>query len=290
MDADALETMGELAPSRQKRGRSVLSTAFPPLLALAALVGIWQLVVVLRHVAPYVLPAPSRIAVAFSGSWGLIDHDILTTTVEAAVGLAVGSLAGGLLAVAVAAVPALRRALYPLLVVSQTVPMIVLAPLLVLWFGFGLTPKVVVVALIVFFPVVVSTLAALTGVDQDLVDLVRSMGAGRLALLRIVLFPAALPAFFAGLRISAAYAVAGAVVGEWVGATSGVGVFIDQSRSSFRTDRIFVAVVVVSALSMLLFWLVGGLARLASPWQHVEASTRRTPSGRRSRHLKGTPA
>ena len=163
--------------------------------------------------------------------------------------------------------PLARRLLEPLLVASQTIPMIVLAPLLVIWFGIGATPKIVVVALITFFPVAISTAAGLAGADPDLVELVRSMGARPGQVLRVVRVPAAIPSFFAGLRIAAAYAVAGAVIGELVAGDRGLGVFINRSRSSFQVDRIFVAVVVVAVLSALLFAAVGVLARLASPWQ-----------------------
>jgi len=244
----------------------------PPTVLLAALVGSWQLVVDARHLAPYLLPSPSRIVRALPPVAGALTNDAATTTEEAVLGLLVGAAVGGLLALAIASFPLVRRALYPLLVGSQTIPMIVLAPLLVLWFGYGLTPKVVVVALIVFFPVVVSTVAGLTSVDAEMVDLVRSMGAGRTQILRMVLIPAAVPAFFSGLRISAAYAVAGAVVGEWVGASSGLGLFIDRSKASFRVDRVFVAVVLVAVLSMVLFGIVGLLARIASPWRYAAHS------------------
>jgi ABC-type nitrate/sulfonate/bicarbonate transport system permease component len=147
--------------------------------------------------------------------------------------------------------------------------MIVLAPLLVLWFGFGMTAKVVVVALIVFFPVAVSTSAGLASVEPEALQLVTTMGASLSQRLRLVLVPAALPAFFAGLRISAAYAVAGAVVGEWVGASAGLGIYISRSQASFRVDQVFVAVAVIAILSMVLFALVHLMARLASPWVTV---------------------
>ncbi len=254
-----------------RRARSLL----PSLVLVAALVGGWQVVVSARGIAPYLLPAPARIADAFVSARALLAAPVLTTTQEAVAGLLIGAAVGAALAVVLAAAPVVRRAVYPLLVASQTVPMIVLAPLLVLWFGYGLAPKIVVVALIVFFPVAVSTVAGLTSVDREMVDLVRSMGAGRLQVLRIVLVPAAVPAFFSGLRISAAYAVAGAVVGEWVGASSGLGIFIDRSKASFRVDRVFVAVVIIALLSMALFALVGLGARLASPWRYAGDSAGR---------------
>ncbi|MGB9378580.1 MAG: ABC transporter permease subunit, partial [Mycobacteriales bacterium] len=192
---------------RARSGRSGRSPRASMLVAPAglaiALLVTWQLWVSVGGVAPYLLPAPSRIAAAFLDSRSLLWGHLLTTTEEAVLGIAVGAVLGALLAVAIASVGLLRRSLYPLLVVSQVIPIVVLAPLLVLWFGFGLTPKVVVVALIVFFPVVVSTVAGLRGVDREMVDLVRSMGASTGQVLRTVLIPAAVPAFFAGLRISA---------------------------------------------------------------------------------------
>lgn len=243
----------------------------PPVALLAAAIAIWQIVVQARNVPDYLVPSPAEIAHAAGDSWRTMLPHVGTTALEAGLGLLLGAAIGGLIAALIAAVPQVRQSLYPLLVVSQTIPMVVLAPLLVLWFGYGIVPKVVVVALIVFFPVVVSTVAALTGVDRELIALVRSMGASRGQVLRTILVPAAIPAFFAGLRISSAYAVAGAVVGEWVGASSGLGIFIDRARTSFRVDRIFVAVAVIALLSMAIFWLVGLLARLASPWQYVES-------------------
>ena len=132
-----------------------------------------------------------------------------------------------------------------------------------------MTPKVIVVALIGFFPIAVSTVDGLTGADPDMIGLIRSMGGGRLAELRHVRIPAAIPAFFAGLKIAAAYAVLGAVIGEWVGASSGLGIFITRSQTSFRIDQVFVATVVVALVSIALFAAVQVAARLATPWMYV---------------------
>lgn len=251
------------------RFRRTVALALPPTLVLAVLVGAWQLIVDVGHVEPYLLPSPAAIGRAFWSARGSVGADVATTATESVLGLLAGAAAGGLLAAAIAAAAPVRRSLYPLLVGSQTIPMIVLAPLLVLWFGYGITPKVVVVALIVFFPVVVATVGSLASVDLEILDLVRSMGASRVQRLRTVLIPAGIPGFFSGLRISAAYTVAGAVVGEWVGAQQGLGIFIDNSKSSFRIDRVFVAVVIIAALSMLLFAVVSVLGRIAAPWLHV---------------------
>jgi ABC-type nitrate/sulfonate/bicarbonate transport system permease component len=186
------------------------------------------------------------------------------------VGLLIGAFAGVVLALLLASIPLVRRVLYPLLIVSQTIPMIVLAPLLIIWFGFGLTPKIVVVALIAFFPIVVATTDALMRADSDMVGLVRSMGANRWQVLQHVLIPGATPAFFSGLQIAAAYAVTGAVVGEWIGASSGLGLFIERSRTSFQTDQVFVAVIVVALASLALFAAVHVAGRAASPWMYVQ--------------------
>lgn len=247
----------------------------PPAALIAVLLGCWEVAVRVLAVPAYILPPPSSIARAFGEVRPLLGEHIATTGTEALVGIAIGALAGVTLAVAVYAVPWFRRLTYPLLVASQTIPMVVLAPLLVLWFGFGLTPKIVVVALIALFPVAISTAQGLAGADAEQIDLLRSMGAQRRHILRLVLIPSATPAFFSGLRIASAYAIAGAVIGEWVGASSGLGLFLTRSQASFRVDRVFVGVAVIVVLSVALFGAVDLLARLAAPWQRAQRTRRK---------------
>ncbi|HSJ43221.1 MAG TPA: ABC transporter permease [Euzebyales bacterium] len=246
----------------------------PHAILIAALLLAWELGVRVFETPAYILPPPSQILAAFGEVRGLLGGHVATTLTEALVGIVAGAVAGVALAVAVWAVPLFRRLAYPLLVASQTIPMIVLAPLLVLWFGFGLTPKVVVVALIAVFPVAISTVHGLSSADAEQIDLLRSMGADRRDILRLVLVPGATPAFFAGLRIASAYAVAGAVIAEWVGASSGLGLFLTRSQTSFRVDRVFVGVAVIAVLSIALFGLVDLLSRVAAPWQRVEREQR----------------
>ncbi len=247
----------------------------PPVVLLAALLGVWELWVRLRHVPPYVLPAPSRLWPAFWTARPLLWGHLRTTLGETVLGVVLGAALGAVLAIAIASVPLLRRALSPLLVASQTIPLIVLAPLLVLWFGFGVTPKVVIVVLIVFFPVAISTATGLMAVDQDQIDLARSFGASRAQVLRLVTLPGALPSFFSGLRISSAYAVAGAVYGELIGGSSGLGLFIERSRRSYRVDQVLVAVVLIALLSAALYGLVNLASRLATPWNRPPEKTPR---------------
>jgi len=241
----------------------------PAGLLLASLVAGWEAWVRVFDTRPYIMPAPSRVWTAFLETRGTLPEHITTTLSEALLGLAIAAAAGVALAAILALTPFVRRVLYPILVVSQTIPMIVLAPLLVIWFGFGMTPKVVVVALFGFFPICVSTAEGLLTADREMTGLVRSMGGGRLASLRYVEIPAALPSFFSGLKIAATYAVLGAVFGEWVGASSGLGIFITRAQTAFRVDRVFVAVAVIAVVSVALFAAVHVAARLTTPWMYV---------------------
>lgn len=261
-------TAGVAAPTPTSgRRRRVLDTALA-LGLLALLVVAWQLYVRVFDVAPYLLPPPTDVWEAFTEIRGTLPGHIGATVTAAVLGLVVGAAVAVALAVVIATVPLVRRVVLPLLVVSQSIPMVVVAPLLIVWMGFGLAPKVVVVALIVFFPVVVSTVAGIDATDRDLVDLVRSMGAGRARLLRTVQVPAALPSFFAGLQVSAAYAMLGAVIAEWMGASEGLGIFLTRAQTSFRLDRVFVGIAAIAVVSVALFLVVRLIARLATPWQH----------------------
>lgn len=244
-----------------------------PAALLALLVVAWEAGTRAFEVPAWILPAPTQIARAAQDAGVTIPGHLATTMFEALTGLALAAVVGALAALAMASSNLLRRVVYPLIVVSQNVPIIVLGPLLVIWFGFGLLPKVLIVALVGFFPIAVGMTEALLRADTELIELVRSMGASKWQVLRTVRLPGAVPAFFAGLRISATYAIFGAVIGEWLGASSGLGLFIARSQRAFRTDQVLVAVIVIAALSIALFALVGWLARLAMPWQSAAAIT-----------------
>ena len=200
-------------------------------------------------------------------------HHTLVTLGEAAVGFAASLVLALSAAVVMDLVPRLRQALYPLLVGSQAVPILVVAPILVLWFGFGLLPKAIVIVLLTFFPMVVGLLDGFAGVAPEATDLLRTYGATERQALRLLRFPAAMPSFFTGLRISVTYAVLGAVYAEYVGAFDGLGIWILTSQKSFRIDLVFGAVAIVLLVSVALFWLVGIVERAAIPW----ASARRAP-------------
>ena len=241
-----------------------------PLLALALGLLAWEVIVRLRDTPTWFIPKPTEVFREMVESRALIWGHTWTTLQEMLLGLVLAFLLGVMLAVAIASSRLVDRAIYPALVASQAVPIIALAPILLIWFGYGMTPKVIVVVLTCFFPIVVSMVDGLRAADSDALALLRSMGASRWQVMRIVRVPAALPALFSGTRIAAAWSVIGALVGEWVGASSGLGYLMTRSASQFQTPRLFAAVFVAAALGIVLFALVALAERVALPWRRVD--------------------
>jgi len=193
------------------------------------------------------------------------------TLFEALLGFLVSVALAFVLAVAMDSLPLLGRALYPLLVTTQTIPIISVAPLFLIWFGYGLLPKVLVVVLVCFFPVAVSLLLGLTAVDPDLIDLLRSMGASKVMVLRLVKLPAALPSLFSGLKIAATYSIMGAVIGEWLGAQAGLGYYMTLAQRSFLTARVFATILIITVLSLGVFKVIEVLEGLLIPWRRLHS-------------------
>lgn len=241
-----------------------------PLALLALLLAGWQAYVRLADTPRWFLPAPTDIADELVRSRALLWRHTWTTLQEVLVGFAFAFVLGVALAVGIAASRTVERALYPVIVASQAVPIIALAPVLLIWFGYGATPKVIVVVLTCFFPIAVSMVDGLRAADPDAIALLRSMGATRWQLLRIVRVPAALPALFSGLRIAAAVSVIGAIVGEWVGASSGLGYLMTRSAAQFQTPRLYAAVLIAAALGIALFALVSLVERWALAWRAAD--------------------
>ena len=250
----------------------------PPAALVAALLAGWELYVRLSSISPLILPAPSRVlAQLWIFRTEALRH-LVPTVVEALVGLSIAVVIAVAVAAAMDRFTTLQRALAPVLVASQTVPVVAIAPLFILWFGFGLAPKVLIVVLVTFFPIVVALLTGFAAVPSEAADLMRSYGAPPAVTFRKLRWPAALPSFFGGLRIAATYAVIGAVFGEYVGAREGLGIWMQLSQNAFRTDLVFAAIGLTALVSVGLYVVVLGLERLVIPW-HV--SQRGSPSKER---------
>ncbi|MGH7910457.1 MAG: ABC transporter permease [Candidatus Dormibacteraceae bacterium] len=245
-------------------GRGLLPFAF-----VAACVIAWQLLVMGLHVKTYVLPAPSAILIRIAHSWPILLPNVGATFEETVVGFVLGGLLGFGLALLIAYNPLIEGMLYPLIVASQAVPKIAIAPLFILWFGFGITPKIVITILLVFFPVVVTSAEGLMSVERSLVDLLRSVSANPLQVFWKVRLPHALPQVLAGLKIGITLAVVGAVVGEWVGADQGLGYLILYGNSQLDTTLSFASIVILIAMGVVLFVVMDVIGRLVTPWNRV---------------------
>jgi len=245
----------------------------PAFVLAVALLAFWELYVRSGQVNPAVLPSPTGIIQALIDNWDVISVHTLQTLLETVLGMAAATLLGLLLAALLDISSWTRRAIYPLLVTSQTIPMIALAPLLLIWFGFDLGPKVIVVTLYCFFPIAVACADGLASADPELMKLLRSMRASRWQALWLVRLPGAMPSFFSGLRIAATYSVTGAIFGEYVGAYQGLGIYMQTSANSHAIILVFAAILVTAVLSLLLFGLVSLIERIALPWYHA-AGTR----------------
>jgi NitT/TauT family transport system permease protein/putative hydroxymethylpyrimidine transport system permease protein len=230
-------------------------------LVVLALLGAWELYVDLGGVDDLVLAAPSQVAQALWDDRSLLLSNLGVTAEEVGLGILLALAAGMVLAVAIHFSPVLRRALYPLMVGSQAVPLVILAPLLVYWVGFGILPKLAIIAIICFFPVVVTTTDGLAGVDPELRKLMRTLDASRWQTFRFTELPAALPAALSGARIAVAVAVIGAVLAESSGSTSGLGHLMLQAIPSLETPRAYAAVVLMAAFAVALFAVLGLVER-----------------------------
>jgi putative hydroxymethylpyrimidine transport system permease protein len=247
---------------------SRVAQVLAPLAILLALLGAWELYAELGPVDPLILPAPHEVAQRLWLDRSLLWESLTVTAGEVLLGILVAGAAGFASAIALHLSLTLRRSTYPLLVASQTIPIPLVAPLLVVWLGFGIAPKLVVIALISFFPIAVTTLDALARVDPEQLKLLRTLDASRLRILRHVELPAALPGLFSGAKVAVAVAVIGAVFAEWIGSSSGLGNLVQTSIPNLETARAYAAVAILSAFAIALFGLLTLAERLFVPWAH----------------------
>lgn len=266
------EDAAQPKPSVLRRvAESAIRIAVPTAI-LAALIGAWQLWVVEARVKSFLLPTPAAIFKELVREWGpILAKQTWVTFEETILGFVFGCAVGFLLAVGITYSKLLERVLYPPIVASQAVPKIAIAPLFVVWLGFGITPKIVVTLLLVFFPIAVTSAQGLMGVDQNLVELLRSVGAGERVIFRKVRLPYALPQIISGMKIGITLAVVGAVVGEWVGANAGLGYTITYAQSQLETTLTFAAIAILVVMGVVLFLAVNLLERILVPWARSQS-------------------
>ncbi len=235
--------------------------------AIAAILILWQMICSVGIVDSFMLPSPVQVVKAFVEEFPmLMEHSVITLS-EAFLGLGLGILFGFIMAVLMDQFEVLYKAFYPLIVLTQTIPTVAIAPLLVLWFGYEMTPKVILIIITTFFPIAIGLLNGFKSVDQDSIHLLRAMGAGRWQIFRYIKLPGAMSQFFAGLRISASYAVVGAVISEWLGGFGGLGVYMTRVKKAFSFDKMFAVIFLISMISLLLMQAVDVLQKKCMPWE-----------------------
>ena len=241
---------------------------FPAALILLGVVALWQLVVATNDIPHWKLPAPKAIGEELWVSRSILLGHTWVTLKEIFLGFAIALVGGIVLAGLINLSRTLERVIYPSVIASQTIPIIVIAPLLLIWLGYGMQHKVIVVALISFFPIVVNTVDGLKSADPDMINLLRTLGANRWQVFTKVQVPNSLPFMFSGIKIAITFSVIGAVIGEWVGSSEGLGYLAIRSKSQFLSERVYATVVLLSIMGIGLFLIAALLERILLPWYH----------------------
>ncbi|NLT95785.1 MAG: ABC transporter permease [Clostridia bacterium] len=245
-------------------------SSWPSLVFSALLIALWEAGARMTQVPEYILPLPSAIGQALLTNYPLLFTHGKTTLYAAVVGLLFAVFIALVLGLLMHKLKIIKTLIYPILVVSQTIPLIALAPVIMIWFGLGLLPKILIVALVCFFPLVINIVEGLANADQDLIELGQIMGASPWVIFRHIQLPSILPYFFSGLKISATYSIMGAVLGEWLGGNSGLGVYMVRSMHTFSTANLFAAILIVVFLSFGLFKLVEITENFFTPWKKAK--------------------
>jgi ABC-type nitrate/sulfonate/bicarbonate transport system permease component len=240
-----------------------------PLVPFFALLLLWQGLSMSGLVKGYMLPSPMRVMQAFVADFPLLMHHLWSTLLEAMAGLALAIVASFVLAITMDANRFLKQSLTPLLLLTQTMPTIAIAPLLILWLGYGIAPKITLVFLVCFFPMTIGLLGAFNRADIDAIRLLKSMGASLRQIYQYIKLPQALPSFFSGLKIAGSYSIIGAVIAEWLGGNSGLGVYMIRVRRSYSFDKMFAVILLTSVLSIVLIKLIAIIERAAMPWNKI---------------------
>ena len=260
----------KLPASQSAKGRTYVAfkNRIPAVVAVLILVACWQLICSSGLVPGYMLPSPVEVLQAFWSDRALLAEHAVITLKEAFAGMFFGVLTGFVFAVIMDHSDILYKAFYPILVITQTIPSVAIAPLLVLWFGYEMLPKVIRIIIATFFPVTVGLLDGFKSADKDAIGMMRSMGAGKWQIFRYIKFPSSLPQFFSGLRIAAAYSVVGAVISEWLGGFGGLGVYMTRVKKAFAFDKMFAVIFLIAAISLILMAIVDFAERRSMPYRN----------------------
>ena len=250
-----------------KKYQSIISKS-APVVSLLVLGALWLFVSEGEIVPSYMLPSPVDVVQAFISDFSVLMSHATVTLQEALYGLLIGTSLGFILAVLMDHFDFLYKALYPILVITQTIPTIAIAPLLVLWMGFSMAPKITLVVLTTFFPIAISLLDGFRSADEDSIRLIRSMGGGNFRIFRHIKLPGAMEQFFSGLKVSASYSVVGAVISEWLGGFEGLGVYMTRVKKAYAFDKMFAVIILVSLVSLALMGAVAILRNIAMPYKN----------------------
>lgn len=253
----------------KRRLQSITNKCIPVAVILVLLL-LWQLVSMAGLVPEFMLPSPADVVLAFAGDFPLLMEHAKVTLAEAFLGLFCGVLLAFAVAVLMDRFPGVYKGMYPLIVLTQTVPTIAIAPLLVLWMGYEMLPKITLIVITTFFPITVGLLDGFRSADKDAMDLFRAMGASKFQIFRYMKLPGSFSYFFAGLRVSAAYSIVGAVIAEWLGGYYGLGVYMVRVKKSYAFDKMFAVIFLISIISLILMKLVDLLQRAVMPWERLK--------------------
>ncbi|WP_026571432.1 ABC transporter permease [Sediminibacillus terrae] len=244
-----------------------IKTGWRPVAAILLLLLVWEVAGRVAEIPSWLLPAPSQIWMEAVAGWEDYKLHLFSTIQLTLLGFLIGTSIGIAAAVCLHLLPKLRQTIYPLMILSQNIPIIVLAPLLVIWFGFGILPKLIIITLVCFFPIAVATLDGFRQTSPDLLHYLKMAGADKRQIFWKLEWPTSLPSLFSGLKISATYSVMGAVISEWLGAQQGIGVYMTLASSSFRTDRVFVAIFFIMVLCLLFFIVIITIEKRVIRWK-----------------------
>ena len=246
-----------------------------PVISLLVTLGVWEACVRIFHISLYILPSPSKILHAIVENSGVLWMHSMVTLEEAVIGLTLASIFAILVAIAMDLSNNFKHSIFPHLVVTQTVPVMVLSPLFSIWLGFGMAPKILIVILMCFFPIAISFCDALQQVDQKQINLLKSFGASRWQVYTYVKIPAAATALFSGLKVAATYCIGGAIVGEWISASAGLGYYMIRVKNGYMLDKVFACVVVIILWSLLLHFVIRFIEWIAFPYKRKREGKRK---------------